>query len=204
MAGWFTCVSPSPQPRGRGEAGLIPLSAPRRGYHWLVLLPQKNRGCKCPEYCRPSSPALEKRGAVTGLIPPPFLGGWCVCVIVLFLLCFTLAWRGVGAVGLVTNPPGRSEPVGLKWPYGPIHALEGLIHGSADFAVFVSMLETGKGRSLEIMGVPPYPATPTFWNQCLPELAPCESIGKLPSCGVALFWHRVLTVLLFSWWFPEV
>ena len=155
--------------------------------------------------CVPS-PAPEKSGAVTGLIPPSRLGEGCVyvCVIVLFPLCLILPWRGVGAVVLVTNPPGKSEPVGLEWPHGAIHALEGLIHGSVRFAAFISMLEMGKRRCLEIMGVPSYPATPTFWNQCLPELDPCESIGKLPSCGVALFWYPVLTVPLFSRWFPEV
>ncbi|KAM6267176.1 centrosome-associated protein ALMS1-like [Spheniscus humboldti] len=63
-----------------------------------------------------------------------------------------------------------------------MHALEGLIDGSVHFAVFISMLEMGERRSLEIVGVPSHPATATFWNECLPELAPCESIGKLPSC----------------------
>lgn len=133
-----------------------------------------------------------------------------MCVIVLFPLRLTLPWRGVGAgglagaVGLATNPPGKSEPVGLEWPRGAMHALEGLIDGSVHFAVFISMLEMGERRSLEIVGVPSHPATATFWNECLPELAPCESIGKLPSCGIALFWHLVLTAPLFSWGFPEV
>lgn len=71
--------------------------------------------------------------------------------------------RGVGAAGLVTNPPGKSGPVWLEWLHGAIHALEGLIRGSVHFAVFMSMLEMGK-RSLEVVGVPSRPATPMFWN----------------------------------------
>lgn len=73
----------------------------------------------------------------------------------------------MGAVGLATNPSGKSQPRGLEGPHGAIPALEGLIRGSARFAVFISMLDMGKRQFLEIMGVPSHAATPLFWVQHL-------------------------------------
>lgn len=63
------------------------------------------------------------------------------------------------------------------------------------------------GDGEEISGGCGYPIMschPHVLESHLPELPLGESMGKLPSCGVALFWHLVLSVSLFSWWFPEM